>query len=119
MNEEMENTLTDMRGWLDENRDRYYEANSHLQNQEFVRKAFKTIQHWLDDVFQYSPLKHTSDVAVFILGQLQSNAGEFFEDINFIFQYEEEESRWRQAAEELQRQAEEQSQPHDQHSGDL
>lgn len=98
----MEKTVLEMRSWLDENRGNYEEAMSKLSDPKFVRMTMASIRSWLADIMGYNPVNHSGDVAVFIIGRAQVRFAGLIDDLDFIAQFEEEKSRFKEAVKELE-----------------
>lgn len=98
----MDKTINEMRSWLDENRDNYNEAIEKMSDPAFVKTTLASIRSWMLDVMGYNPTKHSSDVAVFVIGRAQVFFHTLLNDLDFVAQFEEELQRFNEAVKEIE-----------------
>lgn len=101
---DMDKVIQEMRGYLDENRDRYAEAQDKLSDPSWVRSNFEAIKSMLSDVMQYNPIKvvDSGTTAALIIGRTQIRVAGLYADIEFMAQFEEEQKRFEEAVQQIE-----------------
>jgi len=106
MTVDLDRTITEMRSYLDENRDKYNAIQAKMSEEGFGRKVLVNVFNWMSDVMSYDPTKGGQEAtAAFIIGRTQVRFLPLLVDVEFQAQYEEELARFEEAVRELEQQA--------------